>query len=102
MDDEDDEEYMSEEGGEEDIDGEPEESPQSAGDIIQVPDQELPYEELNPYLPPDEEEQEQEKDYPIGHQQEKQIPAAEQEEDADLVLPPEPKRLKVEVDNNHN
>jgi len=56
MDDEDDEEYMSEEGGEEDIDGEPEESPKSAGDIIQVPDQELPYEELNPYLPPDEEE----------------------------------------------
>ena len=56
MDDEDDEEYMSEEGGEEDIDGEPEESPQSAGDIVQVADQELPYEEPNPYLPPDEED----------------------------------------------
>jgi hypothetical protein len=56
MDDEDDEEYMSEEGGEEDIDGEPEESPQSAGDIIQVADQEPPYEEPNPYLPADEED----------------------------------------------
>jgi hypothetical protein len=56
MDDEDDEDYMSEEGGEEDIDGEPEESPQFAGDIIQAADQELPFEEPNPYLPPDEEE----------------------------------------------
>ena len=62
MEEEDDEEYMSEEGGEEDIDGHPEESPKSAQDIIQVADQELPYEEPNPYLPPDEEDQVQEKD----------------------------------------
>lgn len=57
MDDEDDEEYMSEEGGEEDIEGEPEESPQFAGDIIQAADQELPYLEPNPSIPPDEEEE---------------------------------------------
>jgi hypothetical protein len=57
MDDEDDEEYMSEEGGEEDIEGEPEESPHFAGDLIQAADQELPYLEPNPSIPPDEEEE---------------------------------------------